>query len=44
MHEHDRHNTTILSVVHTCQLHVSANTIFRHHQVEYHYRRKLHNI
>jgi len=28
----------------TCQLHVSANTIFGHHQVGYNYRRKLHNI
>jgi len=27
-----------------CQLHVSANTIFGHHQVGYKYRRKLHNI
>ena len=26
----------------TCQLHVSANTIFGHHQVGYNYRRKLH--
>jgi len=26
-----------------CQLHVSANTIFGHHQVGYNYRRKLHN-
>ena len=28
----------------TCQLHVSANTIFGHHQVRYNFRRKLHNI
>ena len=28
----------------TCQLHVSANTIFGHHHVGYNYRRKLHNI
>ena len=28
----------------TCQLHVSANVIFGHHQVGYNYRRKLHNI
>ena len=27
----------------TCQLHVSANNIFGHHQVGYNYRRKLHN-
>jgi len=28
----------------TCQLHVSVNIIFGHHQVGYNYRRKLHNI
>jgi len=28
----------------TCQLHVSVNTVFGHHQVGYKYRRKLHNI
>jgi len=28
----------------TCQLHVSANAIFGHHQVGYNYRRKLHSI
>ena len=26
----------------TCQLRVSANTVFGHHQVGYNYRRKLH--
>jgi len=28
----------------TRKLHVSANTIFGHHQVGYNYRRKLYNI
>jgi len=28
----------------TCQLHVSANTIFDRHQVGYNCRRKLHSI
>jgi len=28
----------------THQPHVSANTIFGHHQVGYNYRRKLHSI
>jgi len=28
----------------TRHLHVSANTIFGHHQFGYNYRRKLHNI
>jgi len=28
----------------TCQLHVSTNTIFGHHQVANNYRRKLHYI
>jgi len=28
----------------TRQLHVSANTVFGHHQVGYNYRRKLHNM
>jgi len=31
MHGHDRHNTTMLKLYITCQLHVSANTIFDHH-------------
>jgi len=45
MHGHDRHNTTALSIIYiTRQLHISANTIFGHHQVGYNYRRKLHNI
>jgi len=29
MHGHDRHNNYIVN--YTCQLHVSANTIFGHH-------------
>jgi len=44
MHGHDRHNTTIPSIIHNMSTTCSANTIFGHHQVGYKYRRKLHNI
>ena len=46
MHGHDRHNTTISSILHNMSTTTTTTTttIFDHLKVGYNYRRKLHYI
>ena len=44
MHGHDRHNTSILTIIHNMSTTCFGQYYFDHHQVGYNYRRKLHNI